>query len=128
MSSTEYTIDNIPQHELDRVIISFRVVAHRKGPILPGGTMSQNHWSIYLIHAGGSVRLSMGPKDGWTPLSNGRALEVKSFSHIGITNSAVKHWDFTAAGNLSVRHVIQLIQHNNLQKYETNDVGVGCRY
>jgi len=44
----------------NRIVDKARVVVHTSGA-WPSGTMSDNHWSIYLILAnnGGSVRMNM---------------------------------------------------------------------
>ena len=55
-----------PQSVLNdtRLVKTVRVVVHTTGPA--GPTISDNHWSIYLLlHAGGSVRLNMAAEEGY---------------------------------------------------------------
>lgn len=49
-------VSGIPQITVTKV----RVVTHTMGPVIPGGQLSQNHWSIYLLTPdAGSTRLNM---------------------------------------------------------------------
>ena len=41
MSSTLYTVDNVPQAVTDLVVTHFRVVAYTMGPVVPGGVDSR---------------------------------------------------------------------------------------
>ena len=54
-----YTVENVPPDISSLIVTKFRVVAHTAGPVAPGAVLSQNHWSIYLIHSNGSVRINM---------------------------------------------------------------------
>jgi hypothetical protein len=127
MSSTEYSATNVPQDVTNLIVTRFRLVAHTMGPVTPGAALSQNHWSIYLLHENGSVRLNMILADPRAASTRGR-LRVTSHGYTTVSTSAVRHWDFGATNNLAVYYVIQLILDNRRAEYDMNARGVGCRY
>lgn len=67
-----------------------RVVVHTLGPA--GPTISDNHWSIYLLLAEGqgSVRMNMRADPGYM---NGTLAWTKQ-AYL-LTQSAIRHWDFS---------------------------------
>lgn len=128
MSSTrKYTVTDVAQDVTNLIVRNFRLVAHTMGPVAPGAVLSQNHWSIYLLHDDGSVRLNMILKDPRAASTRGK-LEVTSYEYTTVSNSAVSHWDFAATNDLAVYWVIQLIIDNRRAEYDMNDRGVGCRH
>ena len=125
MSSTQYSVTNVPQNVTNLIVTQFRLVAHTMGPVAPGAALSQNHWSIYLLHDNGSVRLNMMLADPRAASTRGR-LTVTSHGYTTVSTSAVRYWDFKAADNLAVYYVIQLILDNRRAEYDMNANGVGC--
>lgn len=97
------------------------------GPVAPGAQLSQNHWSIYLIHSRGSVRLNMLLENP-SAANNRGVLTVANYGYTSVSTSAVMSWDFTATVNLSVWHVLDLILNIERQNYDMTDGGMGCRY
>lgn len=108
-----------------RTVERVRVVVHTLGP-WPNGTMSDNHWSIYLILAsnGGSVRMNMkaeldDPKGTleWSP----------SLPYI-LTSSAIQHWDYVVNPGVKVANLYGLVMGKARHQYSMSAGGSGCRY
>jgi len=127
MSSSSYSVDNVPQAITNLFVTHIRVVAHTMGPIAPGTQLSQNHWSIYLVHSNGSIRLNMQLQSPSTA-SNRGLLTVASYEYTTTSTSAVKSWDFAAVANVSVWLIIQLIRDHGRQNYDMTIDGAGCRH
>ncbi len=106
-----------------RVVNYVRLVVHTLGPA--GPTISDNHWSIYLLFADGqgSVRMNMRADPGYV---NGN-LEWTEQAYL-LTQSAVRHWDFSVAQGVQVRHIAGLIYQLGRQRYNMSGGGSGCRY
>ncbi|KAF2865906.1 hypothetical protein BDV95DRAFT_242079 [Massariosphaeria phaeospora] len=68
------------------VVTHFRIVAHTMGPVMQGGQLSQNHWTIYMLTATGSVQLNMQAD----AVSNRGKLVVKEHAYI-TSNTAVQY-------------------------------------
>jgi len=88
-----------------------RVVVHTLGPA--GTTISDNHWSIYLLLADGqgSVRMNMRADLGYV---NG-TLAWTQQAYL-LTQSAIRHWDFRVALGVQVQHIAALIQQLGRQR------------
>ncbi len=72
------------------LVTRVRVVAHLSQDV---GGISENHWSIYLLLAGGaSVRMNMTAEYGEAT----GTLVVNEFSY-QLTSSALRHWDYDVA-------------------------------
>ena len=127
MSSKSYQVTNVPQDVTDLIITHVRVVAHTMGPVAPGARLSQNHWSLYLVHSEGSVRLNMQLRDASSNSTRG-LLTVTSYSYITISNSAVRSWEFEGTSNLIVYYLLQAIIDNGRLDYDMTEGGVGCRH
>lgn len=122
--------DNVPQDIQDHIITHARLVVHSSGPVAFGSSILHNHWSIYLLHSTGCVRLNMvstefaghfkGPQRG--------RLLIMSHGWTTVALSAIESWDFPAAANVKVRDVIELINNNGRWRYELNADGTGCRH
>lgn len=108
----------------NRIVEKIRIVVHTLGP-WPNGTMSDNHWSIYLILSdqGSSVRANM-TADLEDP--TGR-LEWSSLAYEK-TNSAIEFWDYPVVSRVSVRQIYWLIMEKGRDKYKMSGGGSGCRY
>lgn len=107
----------------NRMVKKVRVVVHTQG-VWPNSTMSENHWSIFLVFAGEeSVRMNMTADYG-NP--TGR-LEWRSLLYT-VSESTVKSWDYQAVSGVSVGQVYQLVMGNGRDKYEMSGGGSGCRY
>lgn len=106
------------------IVSTFRVVAHTIGPVVAGGQLSQNHWSIYLLTLTGSIQLNMELAD--TTINSGE-LKVKEHGYVK-SNSAVKFWDVGAAPNIKAGWIRQLIQNKGRDRYYMDENGVGCRW
>lgn len=86
-----------------RLVRTIRIVVHTTGAA--GPTISDNHWSIYLLlRDGGSVRLNMRAEPGYV---NG-ILEWTEHPYI-LTISAVNHWDFPVVGQVRVCDIARLL-------------------
>ena len=128
MPSVSYTVDNVPSDISYLVVNTFRIVAHTMGPVAEGAAFSQNHWSLYLIHDNGSVRLNMQLADPASTSCKGR-FTITSYDYTSASSSAVKYWDFPARrNNLSIYWVIKLVKDYGRHKYDMAEGGVGCRY
>lgn len=127
MSSNSYSVDNVPQDITDLIITRVRVVAHTMGPVAPGAQLSQNHWSIYLIHSTGSVRLNMMLGNPNSTSSQG-LLTITAYPYTTVSISAVNSWDFVATSDLAVYYILQSIMEHRRQDYDMAEGGVGCRY
>ena len=127
MSAQRYSINNVPQSITNLVVTSIRVVAHTMGPVALGAQLSQNHWSIYLVHSNGSVRINMELKDPAATSSRG-LLTVTSYGYVSVSTSAVRSWDFATTNNLAVYYVLEAIRNKGRSNYDMAEGGVGCRY
>ncbi|WPB01335.1 uncharacterized protein RHO25_005959 [Cercospora beticola] len=98
------------------------------GPVVPGGQLSQNHWSIYLILANGagSVRFSMTADDR-NPKNEQGIFNVTQHNY-QVTNSCVQFWDFPTRANLTVGAFLRNIGEHGRQRYRMTSNGTGCRY
>lgn len=108
-----------------RIVESVRIIVHTTG-IWPNETMSDNHWSIYLILAKNddSVHMNMkaelnDPKDTleWSP----KLLYT-------LTNSAIKHWDYKVKKGVTIANVYELVIMKRRNHYSMFSGGFGCRY
>lgn len=108
------------------VVEKVRVVAHTMGPVVPGGQLSQNHWSIYLLaQGGGSVRLNMATNPD---RREDKGVFTVTRHAYDLTNSAVRCWDFAAITRFTVGDVLRLIARKGRQRYRMTGNGVGCRH
>jgi len=121
-------VKDMPYSDLafdSRVVATTRVVVHNTGWLGPGTSMSDNHWSIYLILANGkdSVRLNMradyGDPEG--------TLECSSHSYTCPT-SALRFWDYRLRDNVTVGHIYQLLLCYRRHQYRMSGGGSGCRF
>ncbi|KAM6479606.1 hypothetical protein HDV62DRAFT_393470 [Trichoderma sp. SZMC 28011] len=108
-----------------RIVESVRVVVHTTGWLGPGTTMSDNHWSIYLVLTGckDSVRFNMRADYG-DPKG---ILDCSSLSYT-LPKSALRHWDYQLRGNISVAHIYQLVIRYRRDEYRMSGGGSGCRF
>ncbi|RMZ80607.1 hypothetical protein DV738_g2543, partial [Chaetothyriales sp. CBS 135597] len=112
----------IPQLPVTKV----RVVAHTLGPVIPGGQLSQNHWSIYLLNPDeGSVRLNMEWIEG--TVGDKGTFTVKRYSY-ALTMSAVQSFDYDVKSDIKVHSFLELIGQKRRQNYKMTPTGVGCRF
>jgi len=126
MSAHPYAIDSVPQEVTNLIVTRIRIVAHTMGPVISGGQLSQNHWSLYLVHPDGSVRLNMQTDP--TSNSSRGVLAVTNHGYTTVSSSAVKSWEFNVIDNLAVYYVIQLVLDKGRYAYDMAEGGVGCRY
>ena len=106
----------------ERRVKSVRAVVHTAGPA--GPTISDNHWSIYLLlQAGGSVRLNMRADPGFV---NG-ILEWTENQYL-LTNSALRHWDYPIVGHVRLCDIARLLYEAKRHRYDMSGGGSGCRY
>lgn len=106
----------------------FRVVSHTTGLIYGEAPQNASHWSIYLIHNNGSIRLSMDTdKRLQIPYPRGR-LSTYTYDYTSASNSAVRFWDFPAIKNVTVKDVYLTIGNHRCDSYNTGDNARGCRY
>jgi hypothetical protein len=104
------------------VVHMVRVVVHTLGSA--GPTISDNHWSIYLILDGGeSVRINMTAEPGYI---DGYLDWTKQ--NYTLTRSAIRCWDFQAVQGLQVHHIANLIYQLRRDRYNMSGGGSGCRY
>ena len=119
--STFLTFQTVAQDH--RVVICIRIVVHTLGPA--GPTMSDNHWSIYLLLANdqGSIRMNMraNPEE---------VTGILSWSHQAylLTTSALRHWDFPIFQSVQVRQVASALYQSGRHRYDMSGGGSGCRY
>lgn len=124
--SNKYDIEHLPNNYLSSPVHLVRVVAHTMGPVAPGAQLSQNHWTMYLVIQGGSIRLDMTLRN---PNSNDETGVLKvSYFEYDLSRSATAYWDFLAAQNATVEQFTNNIVTNRRQNYRMADNGVGCRY
>jgi hypothetical protein len=126
MSTIHYAVDQVPNTYLSLPVRFVTVVCHTMGPVVPGGQLSQNHWSIYLVAQGESVRMNMTLRNANSNDDTGD-LQVSYLSY-DISNSATAYWDFQAAQNATVWHFVSNIITKRRQRYRMAEHGVGCRY
>lgn len=113
-----------PQFVLNdtRLVSAIRVVVHTTGAA--GPTISDNHWSIYLLlRNGGSMRVNMRTDPGYV---NG-ILEWTELQYT-LTNSSVRHWDYPVLGNVRVCDIARLLYGAKRNQYDMSGGGSGCRY
>ncbi|KAL5380677.1 hypothetical protein PMIN02_010558 [Paraphaeosphaeria minitans] len=120
-SASTNTIVNYRQ----KLVSTFRVVAHTIGPVMPGAAVSQNHWTIYLLVPGGSVQLNMKTNIN-ASISRG-IFEVREHAYEQ-SNSAVRYFDLPAAQGVLVDYVEREIRSQRWDQYNMNENGVGCRW
>lgn len=114
----------VQEVSLDQRLVSIvRVVVHTLGPA--GPTISDNHWSIYLLLGNdqGSVRINMRAEPGYL---NG-ILEWTRQQYL-LTQSAINHWDYPVAQGVQVCHIAHLVYSLGRQRYDISGRGSGCRY
>ncbi len=108
-----------------RTVERVRVVVHTLGA-WPNGTMSDNHWSIYLILAnnGGSVRMNMKAE-----LDDPKGtLEWSTNLAYTLTNSAIEHWDYMVNPGVTVANMYGLVIGKGRDQYSMSGGGSGCRF
>ncbi|KAF2621157.1 hypothetical protein BU25DRAFT_426679 [Macroventuria anomochaeta] len=88
-----------PSSYRTKVVSTFRIVAHTMGPLAPGASISQNHWTIYLLVQGGSVQLNMKTN---TDLHSRRGIFLVKEHAYSESNMAVCFFDFPAAPSVTV--------------------------
>ena len=102
---------------------TIRVVAHTMGPVVPGGQLSQNHWSVYLLtNDGNSVRLNMIPQ----PTNLIGSLNITTHMYT-TSESAVRFFDFPSV-EVPVEYILQLIHQKGRERFRFEERGVGCRH
>jgi hypothetical protein len=108
-----------------RFVVTARVVVHNTGWLGPQTSMSDNHWSIYLLLADGkeSVRLNMRANYG-DPQG---ILECSSLSYL-YPNSALRSWDYRIQDGVTVGQVYQLLVCYRRHQYRMSGGGSGCRF
>lgn len=105
-----------------RRVQTIRIVVHTTGAA--GPTISDNHWSIYLLlHGGGSIRVNMRADPGNI---NG-ILEWTEHAYT-LSNSSVNYWDYPVAGNVRVCDIARLLYAAKRHQYDMSGGGSGCRY
>ena len=108
------------------VVEKVRFVAHTLGPVAPGAQLSQNHWSVYLlVKGGGSVRLNMATNDR---AGDDNGVFTVTRHAYALTTSAVRHFDFAVAKDVTVGRILRLIGEKRRQRYRMTPTGVGCRH
>ena len=107
--STPLTPEAVVQDQ--RVVNSVRIVVHTLGPA--GPTISDNHWSIYLLLAEGqgSVRMNMRADPGYV---NGTLSWTKQ-AYL-LTQSAIRHWDISVTQGVQVCHIAHLLDQLGRQR------------
>jgi hypothetical protein len=106
-------------------VIKVRVVAHTMGPVVPGGQLSQNHWSIYLLSPdGGSVRLNME----WVRDTGDKGKFIVTRHAYAQTTSAVRVFDYDVASGAKVQSFLRVLGEKKRQNYKLTSSGVGCRF
>lgn len=108
-----------------KVVSTFRIVAHTMGPVMEGGAVSQNHWTIYLIVPGGSVQLNM--KTNTDPNNCRGIFELRERVYTQ-SNTAVRWFDFPAANGILVDSIESEIRSQRWDQYDMTEGGVGCRW
>lgn len=122
LNTYEMASSNIPQI----IVTKVRIVAHTMGPVAPGGQLSQNHWSIYLLSPdGGSVRLNMEWVPGTADDKGKLSVTKHAYAH---TTSAVKVFDYEVAKDSKVQAFLQTLRNKKRQNYKMTSTGVGCRF
>ena len=115
MSTSAFTNDT-------RVVTTVRVVVHTTGP-WPNG-MSDNHWSIFLLLAENiSVRMNMTAE-----LNDPTGFLKWTTLNYVLTQSAIEHWDFKTASNVTVSDIYRLVTGNHRDEYKMSGGGSGCRW
>lgn len=105
-----------------RVVQYVRVVVHTLGPA--GPSISDNHWSIYLLLANNnSVRINMTAEPGFID----GTLKWTQQSYL-LTTSAIRYWEFPVSQGVQFRHIANLIHQLGRQRYDMSGGGSGCRY
>ena len=106
-----------------RKVEKVRIVVHSLGAA--GPTMSDNHWSIYLLleNNQGSVRINMSARPGFI---DGNLLWTKQVYLL--TNSTIRHWDFSTAATFRVCDIAKHIRDTRRFHYDMSGGGSGCRY
>ncbi|KAF1918212.1 hypothetical protein BDU57DRAFT_191942 [Ampelomyces quisqualis] len=95
------------------------------GPLIPGGILSLNHWSIFLLVPGGSVQLNM--KNSPDPHSNRGVFEIRDRAY-DKPHSAVRMFDLPAKPGVTVDSVEREIRDRKWDQYDMNESGAGCRW
>jgi hypothetical protein len=107
------------------VIRTFRVVAHTLGPVIPGGVLSANHWTVYLLVGGGrSVQINMMTNLRPGETSGNYEVTQRTYEH---SNTAVQYFDFPAKDGVTVGYVLDEITRRRWQRYNMTDGRVGCQ-
>ena len=111
-------------HKDTRPVKVARVIVHTIGA-WTSGTMSDNHWSIYLLLDNyKSVRMNMRAEVGdpkgileWSP----------TLAYV-LSASAIQHWDYPVNSGVTVADVYKLIMGLRRDQYMMSGGGSGCRW
>lgn len=106
-----------------RIVTTIRVVVHTYGPKV--GNRSWNHWSIYLLLAGGKESVRSNMRAEFEGYNNG-LLEWSECPYV-VTNSSIDHSDFSCKENTRVRDIAAVIYSKNRERYDLKG-GKGCRW
>lgn len=121
-----YEIGQLPDRIRALPVIAVRVIAHTMGSFVPGGQLSENHWSIFLLVPNGSVRLNMTLRYPSTNVDIGAlGISELEFQH---SLSATASWDFGVAQDAAVWHFTNSIVMHGRQNYRMAENGVDCRW
>lgn len=115
---------DLPIPELN--VTTVRVVAHLVSPLVPGGQVSQNHWSIYLvISSGGSVRLNMEWVSG-TAGDEGTFTVKRHF--YATSKTAIRVFDYDVPPGTKVESFLGIVREKKRHSYNMTPTGAGCRF
>ena len=109
-----------------RLVDRVRVMAQSLGPIIPGGQVEMNHWSIYLLMGPEiSIHINMTLANPWDEMGTLR-IAPKFFYNEGPPN--VGEFDLPAPPGITAQHYISLLQSLRRERYRMTSGGGGCRH
>ncbi|KAF2722711.1 hypothetical protein K431DRAFT_311416 [Polychaeton citri CBS 116435] len=122
-----YAVDRVPDNERSQRVVLVRVTIHSLGAIVPGGQLSQNHWTIELLLSDGCIRLDMSLYEFKSATDFRGLLRVIKLAY-QLSQHHVMYFDFEVVGAKSVGHFMNNIITNARHRYNMTSNGVGCRH
>lgn len=127
MAPVIWAVDKIPGNVRSLQVIGVRVTVHTIGALVPGGQLSQNHWTIELLLSRGCVRLDMTLFNTSSTTDFRGMLKVSPLDY-QLSVGHVAHFDYEVIGTRTVENFLYDITANGRHRYNMTTTGVGCRH
>lgn len=120
-------IEHIPETERRKQVANVRITIHSLGPVVAGGQLSQNNWTIELLVSGGCIRLDMKLYDPNSTTDFRGVLSVQLLPS-QLSQNYVSYLDYALSRRLKVWHFTNNIIEKGRHRYNMTSSGVRCRH